>query len=91
MPPEYKNTEKTRKTRIITMNQRNYIFLLLLAIVCFSSCSSYKNVPYLKESEKFTADKPINVIPLENGKYHLLDESSYPKYYSLLNELCDAE
>jgi len=56
LPHEYKNTEKTRKTRIVTMNQRNYIFLLLLAIVCFSSCSSYKNVPYLKESEKFTTE-----------------------------------
>jgi len=36
------------------MNQKSYIFIFLLAVVCFSSCSSYKNVPYLKESEKFT-------------------------------------
>lgn len=43
------------------------------------------------EASKFTSDKSINVISLENGKYHLLDEEAYAEYYSLLNELCDAE
>lgn len=33
----------------------------------------------------------INVISLENDKYHLLDEKSYARYESLLMELCDAE
>ena len=38
------------------MGQRSVFFVLLLALICFSSCSSYKNVPYLKDSEKFTAE-----------------------------------
>lgn len=43
------------------------------------------------EANKFSSEQTINVISLENGKYHLLDEDSYEKYYSLLSELCDAE
>ena len=39
----------------------------------------------------FISDKSINVSSLENGKYHLLDEDSYEKYYFLLSELCDTE
>ena len=42
-------------------------------------------------SDKFSAPKPINVITLENEKYHLLDESTYEKYFHFLSELCDAE
>jgi polysaccharide export outer membrane protein len=37
------------------MDQRSF-FALLLALICFSSCSSYKNVPYLKDLERFTAE-----------------------------------
>jgi len=38
------------------MTRKNHIILLLLTVVGLSACSSYKNVPYLKESEKFTAE-----------------------------------
>lgn len=43
------------------------------------------------EANKFNSEQTINVIGLENAKYHLLDEDSYDEYYSLLSELCDAE
>ena len=43
------------------------------------------------EADKFTCTKPINVITLDNGKYHLLNEKTYEKYYPLLCKLCDAE
>lgn len=43
------------------------------------------------EANKFNSEQTINVIGLENAKYHLLDEDSYEEYYSLLSELCDAE
>ncbi len=36
-------------------------------------------------------DKPINIIMLNNEKYHLLQEEDYNKYSYLMNELCDAE
>ena len=42
-------------------------------------------------ADKFSTVKPINIINLENDKYHLLDELSYKKYFQLLSELCDAE
>lgn len=32
----------------------------------------------------------INLITLDNEKYHLLDSNSYEKYSPLLTELCDA-
>ncbi len=38
------------------MSLKTSIVILLLSLFCFSSCSSYKNVPYLKESEKFTVE-----------------------------------
>jgi hypothetical protein len=43
------------------------------------------------EADKFSCDKAINVIPLENEKYHLLREQTYTQYYNLLSELCDAK
>lgn len=42
------------------------------------------------EASEFSVDTPINVITLENDKYHLLDEQSYEENLGLLNELCDA-
>lgn len=42
------------------------------------------------EADKFKTFNPVNVITLNNEKYHLLNESTYEKYYALLNELCDA-
>lgn len=43
------------------------------------------------EACRFKSVKPINVINLDNEKYHLLEENAYVEYYWLLNELCDAE
>lgn len=42
------------------------------------------------EPNKFTTVNQINVIILDNEKYHLLDEEAYDQYYSLLKEFCDA-
>lgn len=39
---------------------------------------------------EFSSEVPINIITLENDKYHLLDEQSYEENLELLNELCDA-
>lgn len=35
--------------------------------------------------------KKMNIISLENDKYHLLQEEDYLLYSNLMNELCDAE
>ena len=43
------------------------------------------------EASKFNSVNSINVINLDNRKYHLLNEDAYVQYYWLLNELCDAE
>ena len=43
------------------------------------------------DSAEFPDIPDINVIKMENEKYHLLDEKSYEEYVDLMNELCDAE
>lgn len=43
------------------------------------------------EAADFSDIQNINVIKMENEKYHLLEEESYKEYLDLLNELCDAE
>ncbi|BEG99102.1 polysaccharide biosynthesis/export family protein [Bacteroides sedimenti] len=36
------------------MKQKSYIFLIFIAVIGLSACSSYKSVPYLQQSEKLT-------------------------------------
>lgn len=43
------------------------------------------------EKDKFNCNYDINVMLLENEKYHLLDEISYNQYYDLLNFFCNAK
>ena len=43
------------------------------------------------EKDKFNCNYDINVMLLENEKYHLLDERSYKQYYNILVDFCDAE
>lgn len=38
------------------MKQTMHLFLLLVIVATFSACTSYKNVPYLKQSETFTSE-----------------------------------
>lgn len=43
------------------------------------------------DQNAFNVSVPINIITLNNDKYHLLDENSYSQYYNLLETLCDAK
>lgn len=46
------------------MDKKSFFFALLLALICFSSCSSSKNVPCLKDSEKFTTEVSAKSVVL---------------------------
>lgn len=48
--------KKCHKNGIINNGSKKFFFALLLALICFSSCSSSKNVQCLKDSEKFTTE-----------------------------------
>ena len=43
------------------------------------------------KKDNFVCNKDIEVILLENDKYHLLDEKSYKDNYNILSEFCNAE
>ena len=43
------------------------------------------------QKEDFNCDFDINIILLENAKYHLLDEHSYNENYYLLETFCNAK